>query len=99
MNLTRNIWKSILITDFKPVYRLVFLMRFSKTKRRCKKNCILFWELHTEYVTTEKVEVGAAIIFYPENVEEKFKDRHQHLIVSKPSKYMKHWILSANAKE
>ena len=62
-------------------------------------NYIAVWGLHPEDVAAEKVEVGAAIIFNPESIEKRFNNGNQNLIVSKPCKYMKHWISSANARE
>jgi hypothetical protein len=63
------------------------------------KNNIIVWGLHPEDVAIENVEVGAAILFNPENFEQKIKDENQILLISKPTKYLSWRITSANANE
>jgi hypothetical protein len=60
---------------------------------------IFTWGLHPEDVAAEKVELGGAILFNPDDFEERTDDGSQHLLISKPGKYIEHWISSANAKE
>lgn len=60
---------------------------------------IFTWGLHPEDVAAEKVELGAGLLFNPEDFEKKMDDGTQHLLISKPSKYLEFWISSANARE
>ena len=64
-----------------------------------KENYILVWGLHPEDVATQKVAVGAAILFNPENYVKKMDDGKQHLLISKLAKQTEHWITSACALE
>lgn len=63
------------------------------------KEFILTWGFHPEDVAAEKVELGAAIIFNSNDFVENMDDGEQHLLVSKPTRYLSYWITSANAKE
>ncbi len=60
---------------------------------------IFTWGLHPEDVAAEKVEVGAAIFVNPDDFSQKLDDGSQHLFISKPTRYISHWISSANGKE
>ncbi|MBO0324066.1 DUF4861 family protein [Muricauda sp. CAU 1633] len=62
-------------------------------------NRIFTWGLHPEDVAAEKVELGAGILFNPEDFEKRMYDGTQHLLISKSSKYLEFWISSANARE
>ena len=62
-------------------------------------NRIFTWGLHPEDVAAEEVELGTAILFNPGNFEKRVDDGTQHLLISKPGKYVECWISSANAKE
>jgi hypothetical protein len=63
------------------------------------KNYIIAWGLHPEDVAAEKVELGAAILFNPDDFVKTMDDGKQFLLISKPDKQLEHWISSANAKE
>jgi len=62
-------------------------------------NRIFTWGLHPEDVAAESVELGAAILFNPDDFEKKMDDGEAHLLIAKPGKYIGCWISSANAKE
>ncbi len=64
-----------------------------------EEDCIFTWGLHPEDVAAEKVELGAAIFVNPDDFSQKLDDGSQHLFISKPTRYLSHWISSANAKE
>lgn len=66
---------------------------------RIEDDYMITWGLHPEDITNEKVEVGAAIVFNPDDFNLRFKDQIQYLLVSKPTKFLSSWITSANAKE
>ena len=50
-------------------------------------------------MAAEKVELGAAIIFDPDDFVKRIDDGQQILLISKPTKNLECWISSANAKE
>ncbi|MGW8317180.1 MAG: DUF4861 family protein, partial [Bacteroidales bacterium] len=62
-------------------------------------NRIFTWGLHPEDVAAETVEIGAAILFNPDDFEKKIDDGQEHLLIAKPGKYISCWISSADAKE
>lgn len=62
-------------------------------------NRIFTWGLHPEDVAAEKVELGGAILFNPDDFEDRIDDGFQHLLIAKSGKYLEYWISSANAKE
>ncbi|MDA3835207.1 MAG: DUF4861 family protein [Spirochaetales bacterium] len=62
-------------------------------------NRIFTWGLHPEDVAVEKVELGAVILFNPADFEKRTDSGTQHLLISKPGKYIECWISSANANE
>jgi len=47
----------------------------------------------------KKVVLGASIIFDSNDFVENLNNGEQHLIISKPVRYINYWITSANAKE
>jgi len=62
-------------------------------------NYMLSWGLHPEDVAAEKVEMGAAILYNPEDFVQKEDDGNQKLLISYPTKQLECWITSANARE
>jgi len=62
-------------------------------------NYIVAWGLHPEDVAAEKVELGAAILFNPEDFDQKEDDGTQKLLISNPTKQLEYWITSSNARE
>lgn len=62
-------------------------------------NSIFTWGLHPEDVAAETVEIGAVILFNPDDFENRIDDGSEHLLIAKPGKYISCWISSANAKE
>ena len=63
------------------------------------EKCIIAWGFHPEDVAAEKVELGAAIIFDPDDFVKRIDDGQQILLISKPTKNLECWISSANAQE
>jgi len=72
---------------------------FEAQKTVWEDNYLLTWGEHPEDVAAEKVEVGAAIIFNPDDFEHGIDDGQQKLLISKPTKILEYWISSANARE
>ena len=64
-----------------------------------EKERMFTWGLHPEDVAAEPVELGAAILFDADDYILKKDDGTQHLLISKPTKYLSCWISSANARE
>ena len=60
---------------------------------------IATWGLHPEDVAAETMELGAAIIYNPDDYMQAIDDSTQHLLVSKPSKSLETWITAASAKD
>lgn len=60
---------------------------------------IATWGIHPEDVAAEKVEIGAAILFNPDDYNEKLDDGKQHLLISKPTSSLRTRITSVNARE
>jgi len=72
---------------------------FEAQKTVWEDNYLLTWGEHPEDVAAEKVEVGAAIIFNPDDFENRIDDGQQKLLISKSTKILEYWISSANARE
>lgn len=62
-------------------------------------NFMVAWGFHPEDVAVDKVELGAAILFNPEDYVKKEDDGTQKLLISYPVKQLEYWITSANARE
>jgi len=62
-------------------------------------NYLLTWGEHPEDVAAEKLELGAAIVFDPNDFIERIDDGDQRILISKPTKMLECWISSANARE
>ena len=60
---------------------------------------IATWGIHPEDVAADVNEVGAAIIYNPDDYVKRVDDGEQFLLISNPVKYLKIWVSSANAKE
>ncbi|WP_276169063.1 DUF4861 family protein [Zobellia alginiliquefaciens] len=68
-------------------------------KINSESNYISTWGLHPEDVAVDKIEIGSAILFNPNDFVQKISEESQYLLVSKPTKLLESWIVSANAKE
>lgn len=64
-----------------------------------KKGLIMTWGVHPEDVAADINEVGAALIYDPDEFPVNKDDGRQILLVSKPGKYLKTIISAANARE
>lgn len=62
-------------------------------------NYISTWGIHPEDVAAFQLNIGAAIIFNPNDFASIIKGKHQFEMVSKPTKYLATWITSACEKE
>lgn len=64
-----------------------------------KDGMIMTWGIHPEDVAADLIAVGAALIFNPDDFIMRKDDGQQILLVSKPGKYLKTIISSANERE
>lgn len=62
-------------------------------------NYMIAWGYHPEDVAAEKIEVGSAIIINPDDFVDKLDDGKQQLFISKPTKYISHWVSSTIEKD
>lgn len=83
----------------KPVQFLTGINYHPTTKTTEGKDYISTWGVHPEDVAAFQEQIGAAVIYNPEDYEplRKLNDRYQ--LVSKPTKYLVTWITSACEKE
>ncbi len=64
-----------------------------------KEGLIAAWGIHPEDVAAEIVEIGAAILYNPDDFVKTADDGTQFLLISKPGKQLKTWISSACPRE
>lgn len=62
-------------------------------------NYISTWGIHPEDVAAFQLNIGAAIIYNPNDFASITKGKHQFEMISKPTKYLSTWITSACEKE
>ncbi len=60
---------------------------------------IATWGVHPEDVAAFQLNIGAAIKYNPADFEKKVKEPKQMVLISKPTKYLETWIVSASEKE
>lgn len=72
---------------------------FEGQKTVWNNNYLLTWGEHPEDVAAEKVALGAALTFNPDNFDDSKDYGQQKLLISKPTKIVSYWITSANARE
>lgn len=63
------------------------------------KNYIATWGEHPEDVAVESIQIGAAIVYNPDDYSKSMDDGTQYLLIAKPSKHLETTILSASSKE
>ena len=83
----------------KPVQFLTGINYHPKTETKEGDNYILTWGLHPEDVAAFQLNIGAAIIYNPDDFVEKKKEKKEFELISKPTKYLSTWITSACEKE
>lgn len=72
---------------------------FENLKVVQQKDYVATWGIHPEDVAAEKVKVGAALVFNPNDMEKRLDDGKQHLLISKPAIKLQTTITSANERE
>ncbi|MGQ1891218.1 DUF4861 family protein [Thermophagus sp. OGC60D27] len=83
----------------KPVHFLTGINYHEKTKTKQGNNFICTWGIHPEDVAAFQMNIGAAIIYHPDNFASISKKKDQFELVSKPCKYLSLWVTSACEKE
>lgn len=63
------------------------------------KNAYVTWGDYDSPAASESFDVGAAVIYNPKDSTMSINEEKQHLIISKPTKYIKCFISSSNEKE
>jgi hypothetical protein len=63
------------------------------------ENYIATWGLHPEDVAAKSVELGAAIMYNPEDYLQEIDDSTQHLLISKPTRHLETWVMAASEIE
>ncbi|MBK1875452.1 hypothetical protein [Pelagicoccus mobilis] len=64
-----------------------------------EKDHYLSWGTSSGGVAAGRIEIGAAVMFNPDDFIKRIDDGKQALLISKPRKHLEHWITSANSKE
>ena len=83
----------------KPVQFMTGVNYHPKTETKEGKNYIATWGIHPEDVAAFQVNIGAGIVFNPDDFEPIRKTETQFVLVSKPTKYIETWITSSSEKE
>ena len=83
----------------KPVQFLTGINYHPTTKTTEGKNFISTWGLHPEDVAASPMNIGAAIIYNPDDFVSVKKAETEYELVSKPTKYLATWISSSCEKE
>jgi len=83
----------------KPVQFLTGINYHPLTKTTEGRNFISTWGLHPEDVAAFKMNIGAAIIYNPNDFMSFNKTQKEFDLISKPTKYLSTWISSSCEKE
>lgn len=83
----------------KPVQFFTGINYHPKTQTIEGKNYLATWGIHPEDVAAIQLEIGAAIIYNPDDFEMITKGKNAYELISKPAKYLETWITSACEKE
>lgn len=83
----------------KPVQFLTGINYHPKTKTKEGNNYILTWGIHPEDVAAFQLNIGAAILFNPDDFADKRKTDKEYELISKPTKYLETWITSTCEKD
>ncbi|MDA3893768.1 MAG: DUF4861 family protein [Salinivirgaceae bacterium] len=83
----------------KPVRFYTGINYHDSTQTKQTDNFICSWGIHPEDVAAFRFNIGAAILFNPNDFEKIQKSEKQYELISKPTKYIETWITSACEKE
>lgn len=82
-----------------PVQFITGINYHKTTHLVTEKNYIYTWGIHPEDVASEQINIGAAIIFNPEEYVKRIDTGNQSMLITKPTKYTSHWVTTACEKE
>lgn len=85
--------------DDEPVQFVTGINYHNGTETRKGVNYIATWGEHPEDVAIEIVEIGAAIVYNPDDYTKSLDDGTQYLLISKPTKQLTTTIIAACSKE
>ncbi len=83
----------------KPVQFLTGLNYHPKTKTKEGNNYVCTWGIHPEDVAAFQLEIGAAVVYNPDDYAQKIKTENEFQLISKPAHTLETWIISACEKE
>lgn len=83
----------------KPVQFLTGINYHPKTDTKVGPDYICTWGLHPEDVASIRLNIGAAILYNPDNFEKMEKTPTAYWLISKPCNYISTHITSAGEKE
>ena len=83
----------------KPVQFLTGVNYHPLTKTKEGKNYIATWGIHPEDVAAFQLNIGAAIIYNPDDYVKKVKTDTEFELISKPTKYLETWVTSSCERE
>ena len=83
----------------KPVQFLTGINYHPGTQSKQSEKYICTWGIHPEDVAAFQLNIGAAIIFNPDDFEKIQKEEKEYQLISKPTKYLETWITSSCEKE
>lgn len=83
----------------KPVQFLTGLNYHPGTESLQKDGYICTWGLHPEDVAAFQLNIGAAVIYNPNDFEKVQKVKNEYELISKPTKYLETWVTSSCEKE
>jgi hypothetical protein len=83
----------------KPVQFLTGINYHPKTETKEGNNYILTWGIHPEDVAAFQLNIGAAILYNPDDFADKRKTDKEFELISKPTKYLETWVTSTCEKD
>lgn len=86
-------------TSEKPVQFLTGINYHPLTETKQGENYICTWGIHPEDVAAYQLNIGAGIIYNPDDYVSVKKEEKEFQLISKPTKNLETWIVSACEKE
>jgi len=83
----------------KPVQFLTGINYHQGTQTKDGDKYICTWGIHPEDVAVFQLNIGAGIVYNPNDFESVIKEEKEYQFISKPAKYLETWISSACEKE
>ncbi|MBD3290295.1 DUF1961 family protein [candidate division KSB1 bacterium] len=87
------------VLDDQPVQLVTGISFQSDSLIEDEDRYILCWGEQTSPAAAQSVDLGIAVVYNPGDFERSMKREQEKLLISKPTKYLRVWISSANSKE